>query len=280
MGRLTAKVAIVTGATSGMGRRTAERFVEEGARIVVCGRRGKLGRDLEAKLGRDNCLFIEADVTHEADVKGLVANCVSKWGRVDCLFNNAGSAIPDAGIETVAIEDFDKTIASILRSTVLGMKHVAPIMMAQRSGSIINNGSVAGHRAGYSGSLIYGAAKAAVIHLTRSVAMQLGEFNIRANSISPGAIATGIFGKAFGIAEDKVENTAETVKPLFAKSQPIPRSGLPDDIAQAAVFLASEELSFVNGHDLVVDGGLIGGRMWSVHQQARQAMRDVFRATG
>jgi NAD(P)-dependent dehydrogenase (short-subunit alcohol dehydrogenase family) len=206
-------------------------------------------------------LFTEADVTREADVKGLIANCVSKWGRVDCLFNNAGSVFPDAGIETIEMEDFDRAIASVLRSTVLGMKHVASIMMAQRSGSIINNGSVAGHRGGYSGSFIYNAAKAAVIHVTRSVAMQLGEHNVCVNSVSPGAIATGIFGKAFRIADDKVESTGETVKALFDKMQPIQRSGMPDDIAQAAVFLASDDSSFVNGHDLVVDGGLIGGRL-------------------
>jgi NAD(P)-dependent dehydrogenase (short-subunit alcohol dehydrogenase family) len=280
VGRLTGKVAIITGATSGMGRRTAERFVEEGARVVVCGRRGALGRSFEAKLGRDGCLFIEADVTLEPEVKRLIADCVAKWGRIDCLFNNAGSVFPDAGIETITMDDFDKAVASVLRSTVLGMKHVAPIMMAQRSGSIINNGSIAGHRGGYAGSLIYNAAKAAVIHLSRSVAMQLGEHNIRVNSISPGAIATGIFGKALGVADDKVESTAETVKPAFAKIQPIQRSGLPDDIAHAALFLASDDSSFVNGHDLVVDGGLIGGRLWSVQQQGRQAMREALGAPG
>ena len=195
MGRLAGKVAIVTGSTSGMGRKTSERFVEEGAKVVICGRRVALGRELEAKLGRDKCLFIEADVTKEEDVMRLIKACTSQWGRIDCLFNNAGSAIPDSGIETISIEGFDKTIASVLRSAVLGMKHAAPIMRAQSSGSIINNGSIAGHRAGYSGSFIYNAAKAAVIHLTRSAAMQLGEEGVRVNSISPGFIATGLFGK-------------------------------------------------------------------------------------
>jgi NAD(P)-dependent dehydrogenase (short-subunit alcohol dehydrogenase family) len=276
MGRLAGKVAIVTGSTSGMGRKTSERFVEEGAKVVICGRRVALGRELEAKLGRDKCLFIEADVTKEEDVMRLIKACTSQWGRIDCLFNNAGSAFPDSGIETISIEDFDKTIASVLRSAFLGMKHAAPIMTAQRSGSIINNGSIAGHRAGYTGSFIYNAAKAAVIHLTRSAAMQLGEEGVRVNSISPGFIATGLFGKALGIADDKVESTAEIAKQLFTKVQPIQRSGMPEDIAQAAVFLASDESGFVNGHDLVVDGGLIGGRLWSVHQRGRQPMREAF----
>ena len=275
MGRLAGKVAIVTGSTSGMGRKTSERFVEEGAKVVICGRRVALGRELEVKLGRDKCLFIEADVTKEEDVMRLIKACTNQWGRIDCLFNNAGSAIPDNGIETISIEDFDKTIASVLLSAVLEMKHAAPIMSAQRSGSIINNGSIAGHRAGYS-SFIYNAAKAAVIHLTRSAAMQLGEEGVRVNSISPGFIATGLFAKTLGIADDKVESTAEIAKQLFTKVQPIKRSGMPEDIAQAAVFLASDESGFVNGHDLVVDGGLIGGRLWSVHQQGRQAMREAF----
>jgi NAD(P)-dependent dehydrogenase (short-subunit alcohol dehydrogenase family) len=124
--------------------------------------------------------------------------------------------------------------------------------------------------------MIYSAAKAAVVHLTRCVAMQLGERNIRVNSVSPGGVATGIFGKALGLPTDKAEATAEAVKAGLAKMQPIPRAGLPDDIARAAVFLASDDSSFVNGHDLVVDGGVIGGRLWSVHQQGLQSMRDAF----
>ena len=126
--------------------------------------------------------------------------------------------------------------------------------------------------------MIYSAAKAAVNHLTVCVAMQLGEKNIRVNSISPGGIATGIFGKALGLSHEEAEKTAETMKVAFAANQPIPRAGLTDDIAQAAVFLASDESSFVNGHDLVVDGGLIGGRMWTPQQQALQALRAAIGA--
>ncbi|HZV21814.1 MAG TPA: SDR family oxidoreductase, partial [Hyphomicrobiales bacterium] len=187
-------------------------------------------------------------------------------------FNNAGGPAPTGGIETIPAEGFDAAVAILLKSVMLGMKHVAPIMMKQQAGSIINNGSVAGLRAGLSSSLIYGAAKAAVIHLSKCVAMQLGEHNIRVNSISPGGIATGIFAKALGAGGDE---TAEKVKAGLAKLQPIPRAGLPDDIAQAAVFLASDESAFINGHDLVVDGGLIGGRQWSVQQQALEGLRSV-----
>jgi NAD(P)-dependent dehydrogenase (short-subunit alcohol dehydrogenase family) len=276
MNRLDGKTAIITGATSGMGRRTAERFVEEGARIVVCGRRAELGRALENSLGTDCCHFIEADVTREIDVKDVIEACISRWGRVDCLFNNAGASIADNGIETISVEDFDCVINSVLRSAMLGMKHVAPIMMTQRSGSIINNGSIAGRQAGYSSSLAYGAAKAGVIHLTRCVSMQLGEHNVRVNSISPGAIPTGIFAKAFGVEADKADAAAGAVQAVFSTAQPIPRAGSPNDIAEAAVFLASDGASFVNGQDLVVDGGLSGGRLWTVQRQSLRAMREAF----
>jgi NAD(P)-dependent dehydrogenase (short-subunit alcohol dehydrogenase family) len=272
MPRLQGKIAIITGATSGIGRRTAEIFVDEGAQVVICGRRVELGRALEEQLGRDRCAFVEADVTKESDVRRVIETAVSKWGRIDCLFNNAGGPAPVGGIETIPVEGFDGAMAVLLRSVMLGMKHVAPIMMGQKSGSIINNGSVAGLRTGLSSSVVYSAAKAAVIHLTKCVAMELGEDNIRVNSISPGGIATGIFAKALGVGGDE---TAEKMKAGLAKMQPIHRAGLPDDIAHGAVFLASDESSFVNGHDLVVDGGAIGGRLWGIQQQALQGVRAL-----
>jgi len=156
---------------------------------------------------------------------------------------------------------------------MLGMKHAAPHMKRQGAGSIINNGSIAGRLAGYSSSIVYGAAKAAVIHLTKCVAMELGESGVRVNSISPGAIATGIFGKALGLSTEAAEKTPAAMREVFKSAQPIPRAGLPDDIAHAAVFLASDESSFINGHDLVVDGAVTGGRNWSQQQQGYAVLR-------
>ena len=167
-------------------------------------------------------------------------------------------------------------MATLVRSVMLGMKHVAPHMVKQRAGSIINNGSVAGVRAGLSSSMTYSAAKAAVVHLSTCAAMQLGESGVRVNCVSPGGIATGIFGKALGLPMEAAEKSAESVKAGLAKLQPIPRAGLPDDIANAAVFLASDAASFVNGHNLVVDGGLVGGRQWSVLQQSLKGMKQAF----
>lgn len=276
MGSLEGKVALVTGATSGIGRRSVERFVEEGARVLFCGRRTELGASLENALGAERCRFMQADVTREADVERLIAACVETWGRIDCLFNNAGGPAPLGGIESIPVDGFDAALATLVRSVMLGMKHAAPVMVKQGTGSIINNGSVAAVRAGLSSSMTYAAAKAAVVHLSNCVAMQLGEQNVRVNCISPGGIATGIFGKALGLSTEAAEKTSEAVKAGLAKLQPIPRAGITDDIANAAVFLASDQSSFINGHNLVVDGGLVGGRMWSVQQAGLAGMRQAF----
>lgn len=275
MGRLNNKVAVITGATSGIGLRTAEIFVAEGAKVVVAGRRASEGEALAAKLGA-SCSFRQTDVTDEAQIQALIGHAVETFGRIDCLFNNAGGPAQTGGVESLDAARFDAAMATLVRSVMLGIKHAAPHMKKQGSGSIINNGSIAGHLAGYSSSLVYGAAKAAVIHMTKCVAMELGESNVRVNSISPGAIATGIFGKALGLSVAAAEETPKIMREAFKTAQPIPRAGLPDDIAHAAVFLASDESSFVNGADFVIDGGVIGGRNWTQQQQGYAMMRKAF----
>lgn len=275
MGRLDGKVAIITGATSGIGLRTAEVFVAEGAKIVIAGRRIAEGEALAKQLG-PTCVFRQTDVTVEAQMQALIALTVDTFGKIDCLFNNAGGPAQTGGIEGLEVERFDAAMATLVRSVMLRMKHAAPHMKKQGFGSIINNGSIAGRLAGFSSSMVYSAAKAAVIHLTKCVAMELGESNVRVNSISPGAIATGIFGKALGLSTDAAEKTPAVMREVYKTAQPIPRAGLPDDIAQAAVFLASDESSFINGHDLVVDGAMTGGRNWSQQQQGYVALRKAF----
>lgn len=274
MGRLDGKVAVITGATSGIGWRTAEVFVAEGARVVAAGRRKAEGEALAKSLGA-NCVFRQTDVTQEDQMQALIGQAVDTFGRIDCLFNNAGGPAQTGGIEGLEVARFDEAMATLVRSVMLGMKHAAPHMRRQGSGSIINNGSIAGHLAGYSSSLVYGAAKAAVIHLTKCVAMELGEAGVRVNSISPGAIATGILAKAMGLSTAAAESKAELLQGVFKSAQPIPRAGMPDDIAHAAAFLASDEASFINGTDLVIDGGVIGGRNWSQQQQGYVGLRKA-----
>src|SRR6202012_3096890 len=216
------------------------------------------------------------DVTVGEPMRELIALAVDKFGRLNCLVNNAGGPAQTRGIEGLEVERFDAAMATLVRSVMLGMKHAAPVMRRQGSGSIINNGSIAGRLAGFSSSMVYGAAKAAVIHFTKCVAMELGEAGIRVNSISPGAIATGIFGKALGLTTEAAEKTPAVMRDVYKTAQPIPRAGLPDDIAHAAVFLASDESSFINGHDLVVDGAITGGRNWSQQQQGYVALLKAF----
>jgi NAD(P)-dependent dehydrogenase (short-subunit alcohol dehydrogenase family) len=275
MGLVDGKIAIITGGTSGIGARTAELFVAEGAKVVFTGRRQAEGAAVAARIGR--CAeFVAADATSEEDWRRVIDHTLKAFGRIDCLFNNAGGPAPTGSITSVPVAGFDAAMALLVRSVMLGMKHVAPIMLRQRSGSIINNGSIAGHQTGRSTSMIYGAAKAAVNHLSKCVAMELGEHNVRVNSVSPGAIATGILPKALGVEAGQADRLAEEMKQVYAKVQPIPRAGVPDDIAQCVLWLASDRSGFVNAVDIVVDGGLIGGAMFTPHHEGLKQVRARF----
>jgi NAD(P)-dependent dehydrogenase (short-subunit alcohol dehydrogenase family) len=271
--RLDGKIAVVTGGTSGIGQRMVERFGEEGAKVVFSGRRGERGAEVAQATG---ATFVEADVSVEADAARTIAAAVDGHGRLDILVNNAGGPAPGGRVEALDLETFDQAMAVHVRGAVAHIKHASAIMRAQSSGSIVNIGSVAAHRAGYSSSLTYGVAKAAVVHMTRCAAMELGEDQVRVNSISPGGIATGIFAKAMGMEDADAEETTERIKQALAGLQAVPRAGITDDIANAAVFLASDEASFVNGEDMVIDGGLIWGRRFSEVAAGGHAWKALF----
>ena len=269
MGALDGKVAIVTGGSSGIGERIVELFVEQGAKVVVAARRQEEGSALEKRLG---VRFIRTDVASESDVKTMVDQTVKWFGRVDCLVNNAGVPSPMVSITEIDVPTIDQLLAVNVRGVLLGIKHVAPVMLAQKAGSIINIGSIAGLRGGASGH-IYSATKAAVQSITRSAGAELGEKGIRVNTISPGAIVTGIFAKNAGVEASKADRLTDVIKGAFATLQPIPRAGMPEDIAQAAVFLAGDGSSFINGQDIVVDGGMTSiTRGWSASATARGEM--------
>ncbi len=255
-GRLEGKVAVITGGTSGIGAATAEVFAGQGAKVVIAGRSEEKGAKLAAKLGA-NVVYQRADVTEEADIKALVEMAVDRFGRIDCMFNNAGGK--DRGtLDTVTMDDFIYSAKLLLGSVALGIKYAAAAMKPQQSGCIINNSSIAAIRSNQGGYL-YSALKAGVVHITKMAGVQLGPFNIRVNSIAPGAIATPIFWGGSEVANTLDEETnkkkMEKLMKNLANATPIPRAGLDKDIAYAALFLASDEGSFVNCHDLVVDGG-------------------------
>ena len=251
---------MITGGASGIGEATARLFVKEGARVVISDIQDEQGQKLAKELGK-NATYIHADVCLEDDVKSMIEQTVKAYGRLDCLINNAGMGGVKGEIESVPIEAFDQSIGILLRGVFLGMKHAVPVMKSQGSGNIINISSVAGLR-GISQNHPYSAAKAAVLQLTRTVAMELAYYKIRVNSICPGSIVTSIFGAARGLSSADSAKAYEGLKRLFEKGQPIRRAGLPEDVANAALWLASDDSSFVTGHALVVDGGVSAGQMW------------------
>ncbi|MFZ0539992.1 MAG: SDR family oxidoreductase, partial [Candidatus Sulfotelmatobacter sp.] len=206
--------------------------------------------------------FIRTDVSIEADVKAMIDHAVDCFGHLDCLMNNAGRSSQYAAIADVDLEQFDAVIAVHLRAVLAGMKYAARVMAAQGTGSIINVSSVNGFRAGLGGHY-YSAAKAGSIHLTRCAAMELGEKGIRVNSLSPGMIATGAFAKFVGMQPDEADDHPEyaeaAIGSVVARWQPLQYVGRTDDIAQAALFLASDASRFVTGQNLVVDGGISTG---------------------
>lgn len=254
--RLTGKVVIITGATSGIGEVTAREFINSGASVILAGRSEQKGEKIAEALG-ERAIFQKADVTRETEIRSLIDLAVGKFGRLDCLFNNAGGQ-SEGTLETVTPETFDNAMRLLLGSVVFGIKHAAIAMKQQRSGCIINNSSVAAIRVAQGGYL-YSCAKAGVTHLTKIAGVELGPFGIRVNSISPGAIATPIFfgGSKVANAMNETENNIklEKLKRNLVHATPLNRAGLPEDIARTALFLLSDEGSFITCQDIVVDGG-------------------------
>ena len=268
MGRLAGKVAVITGGASGMGAATVRRFVGEGACVVIGDLQADKGAAIAAECG-DATAFIATDVGVEADVAAMIACAVDRFGRLDCLFNNAGFGGVSGNIdETDMGEPYARTVAGLLTGPVLGMKHAAPIMKAQGSGSIISTASVAGLRGGM-GPHVYSALKAAVIGLTRSVAVELAPSGVRVNAICPGGIMTPIFLAGRKLKAGANVSLEQVLEPAFAGMQPVPRAGTGEDIADMALFLASDDSTFVTGQALVVDGGLTVGRRRQVDRDRR-----------
>jgi NAD(P)-dependent dehydrogenase (short-subunit alcohol dehydrogenase family) len=255
--RLRDKVALITGGTSGIGEATVEVFVEQGAKVVFTGRNTKKGEEIAARLG-DAARFVSGDVRVEADIKRAVDATMDAFGRVDCLFNNAGGGTRGT-LETVTQEEFDDAIGLLLGSVVFGIKHVVPIMKEQGAGAIINNASIAALRANY-GGFLYSAAKAGVRQLTKVAGMELAPWGITVNSIAPGGIATPIFfggsERAAGMDEAHVAASMAKLERNLATATPLQRTGVPRDIAYGALYLASDEGRFVTCHDLVIDAGM------------------------
>ena len=240
---LAGKVAIVTGGGSGIGRATVERFVEAGARVVIADVDAEAGRALAAELG-DVAAFQQTDVTDADQVQALVDSTVERFGGLHVMSNNAGVASSMTRFLHDDLSDFDRVVNINLLGVLLGSQRAARHMKEHGGGSIINTSSTAGIDAG-AGLITYRATKAAVIHISRSIALDLAPYSIRVNCLVPGQIQTAM--------------TSYDMDRVMKFTQPLPRKGRAEDVAEAAVFLASDRSAQITGVVLPVDGGTTAG---------------------
>jgi NAD(P)-dependent dehydrogenase (short-subunit alcohol dehydrogenase family) len=254
MGRLDGKVAVITGAASGIGRGSALCLAKEGAAVVAADLNSQGGEQVigEIAAAGGRAVFHHTDVTNEPDIKAVVERAVSEYGRLDIMFNNAGLLGAVGPIEKVRVEDWDRTIKVLLRSVFLGINHSVEPMRKAGGGSIISTSSVAPFLPSAYGAA-YAAAKGGVISLTRAAALQLGRDRIRVNCICPGAINTPIWGVLPALSDPAA------VAQLLDHAQTIPRVGRPEDIASMVLYLASDESQWVTGTAMIVDGGITVG---------------------
>ena len=271
---LNSKVAIITGSTSGIGKSCAQKLSHLGATVIVSGRRKELGEEVSKSLDGESC-FIRADMSKEEEIKNLVSKTISKYGKLDIMVNNAGIPGPLIAVEDITKETLDYMISTLYYGVVFGTKYAASEMKKSKKGSIINIGSIAGHLGGYGPSHIYSSLKSAVIHFSKSVGLELAESGIRVNSVSPGAIVTGIFGKMKDDSSSSADEKSISLKDAFSQAQPIQRAGDPEDIANVVAFLASDESAFVTSTDYLVDGGMIGGRQFSITNERMKVLSDM-----
>jgi NAD(P)-dependent dehydrogenase (short-subunit alcohol dehydrogenase family) len=246
MGKLSEKVAVITGGNSGIGLATAKRFVEEGAHVVITGRRQKELDEAAAQIGK-NVTTVQGDVSRLEDLDRLYATVLEKHGHIDVLFANAGVG-GLAPLGTISEEHFDREFGINVKGLLFTVQKALPLF--KDGGSIILNASVAGQK-GIGGFSVYNASKAAVRSFARTWTSDLKQRKIRVNTISPGPIETPIFGK-LGLSEEQFAQLATSL----ISQVPLGRVGRSEEIASAALFLASDESSFVTGVDLCVDGGL------------------------
>lgn len=268
-GRIDGKVAIITGGASGMGRASVLRFLEEGAHVAFADLNQEMA-DETLRLAKqrgfeeDRVAFTLTDVAKEADIEKMVSFALTHFGRLDCLFSNAGIGGAIGPITETSVEDWDETFAILTRSVFLGIKHGGQAMQRQGSGgSIISTASIAGFSGG-AGPQAYSAAKAAVVNLTQNAALELAADRIRVNAIAPGVIVTPLANRERDITENA------------ATMQPWPEAGKGEDIASLALFLASDDASFISGQTIVCDGGLLarGPRLFR-HDETRTLVNEA-----
>lgn len=274
MNSLEGKVAVVTGGCSGIGLGTVERFVREGARVVVGDIDDAAGAAIADRF-EGAVAYTRCDVRDEAQIEALMASAVARFGGLDVVFNNAGAGGADKRIDELSGEDWDRTHSLLLRAVALGIRHAAPHMKVRGGGSIINTSSIAGVQSG-AGSVAYSSAKAGVIHLTRVAAAELARDGIRVNAVCPGLIITNIFVPTERVPAAVAPTLLSNLERFAPEAQPIKKAGLPSDVANAVLFFASDQSAFITGEHLMVDGGLFVGPRHSWDPAAKaQRQREL-----
>jgi len=273
MGKLANKIAVITGGVSGIGLATVELFVAEGASVVVGDIQDELGRSLETRFP-GKVVYASTDVTNDAAVEALVQTAVDRFGRLDIMFNNAGTGGDRAALVDLTAEGMSKTLAILTTSVVSGHKYAGRQFLKQGTGgSIISTASAAGMEGGWS-SAAYTVAKHAVIGAVRQAVAEFGRSNIRSNAICPGIIMTPIMASAFGIPAERASEFEAFLAERLGKGQPSGRVGRPKDIAEVAVFLASDSSAYVNGAVIPVDGGCTAVTMSTFATEAVEAAEE------
>lgn len=258
MADLKGKVAVITGAASGIGLASVETFIEQGAMVVAADMQVEAGQALEARFGSARVRFIHCDVTDDASLKAAIDLAPEAFGGLDILFNNAGAGGTPTGVEDLDLEGYDAAMDLLLRAVFAGTKFAIPHLKARGGGSIINTSSVSAIEAGWA-PITYSVAKKGVAHFSKLAAAELAKYKIRVNAILPGFIATSIFGSALGLSRDVADQMAAMIAQNGAGMQPAGRIGQGRDIGEMAAFLASDAASFITGGEFLVDGGLTVG---------------------
>ncbi len=258
MAELNNKVALVTGAASGIGLASVETFVEKGARVVAADIQDAKGGALETRFGADTVRYVHCDVTSADDLGAALQTADDAFGGLDILFNNAGHGGTPSTIEAFDPDGFDQTVALLLKSVFMATHLALPHFRARGGGSVINTSSISAISAGYA-PIVYSVCKKGVAHFSKLAAAELARHKVRVNAILPGFIATSIFGSSLGLPREQADQMAELIAQNAGSMQPAGRVGTGRDIAEMAAFLASDAAEFITGGEFLVDGGMTVG---------------------